>query len=255
MCCVMIPARADVPIQSYSVFVDGKPSRPIAAYFDGAHVMVSLENIAAAMRYSIKRNRGTRSLHVGQDAYSFAPGQGDVLASGEVILQCTALPVGGAGCCLLRWSIFRRYSRKISRSATGASTLQLSRPRSMCTLLPRIGGTFPDYTVRTDSSSGSPLAGQGPSVNSNPENALIVHGSVSDYDGFSSRGLSFSTEGARIRGNLDLSEFGNSGTSLTGQIAVGTPERYVQLGYEQSPLDGLLFGASRRKRDGCTPFE
>ena len=243
--CCTLPARADVPLRSYHVSIDGIAGRPIAGYWDGAHVMVALEDVAADLGYRLKRDRGTRILQVNEESYSFSGGRSDVLSAGDPILQTTALPVEHGRTLFVAVVDLQTLLADDFSVTTGGIRISTNAPAQNVHTSPLQHPRVSTYTVRSDSGMGGngPPAGAAQRLSNDPVNALIVHASIYNSGGFSSRMLSFSTEGARLRGNVDFSGFDNSFPALTGQVTVGTRDRYVQFGYESSPLNGLVFNS------------
>ena len=238
VCFLTAPAQANVPIGKYAVYVDGVQARSIAGFSDGAHLMVSLENVAAALKYSLKRAGATRILRVNDDVYSFSPGQSGVLLGSDIILETSALPVVRDRMLFvatgdLQTVLSQAFAVNANRIDISAGQTPLD-VHTAPLLRPRVS----TYTVRSESGTATPRQ-----LASDPTNALVVHAEIANSGGFSSRDLSFTTEGTRMRGSVALSAFDNSSPALSGQVTIGTGDRYAQFGYESNPLSGLMFDA------------
>jgi len=241
----LLPALAQQSSHPYAVYVNGESANAVSGFFDGAHVMLSLEGIAADLGYRITRTGTTRLLHVRDDIYSFAPGSADVLLDGESILQARALPVERRRLlyvCVCDLKTILSQTLVVTKNRIDISAAQA--PQNLHTS-PLTHPRVSSYTMAADSEApAAPRAfALSKRFNSDPANALIVHAEVSDFGGFHSRSLSFTTDGTRVRGDIGISKFGDFSAFAAGQLAVGSRTRYVQMGDEGNPLSGLVFNA------------
>jgi hypothetical protein len=240
------PVFAQAAVRPYAVVVDGTPSRLSSGYFNGAHTMLALENIGASLHLRVTRHGTTRVLHVGDDAFSFSPGNTNVLLGGDVVMQTIGPPEERNGLLFVTADDLQAL---LSESfAVNNTTLDVTTaaPAQYVHTAPLDHPRVSRYTVRSDSGSG----GDGSARRARPRtaafdatNALLIHAAISDSGGFRSRDLSFTTDGTRLRGSLDVAAFANSNPSLSGALAVGTRDRYINAGSESNPLGGLVFNA------------
>ena len=241
---MIAPALAQAPLKSYAVYVDGTRTHPVAAYFDGAHTMVSLENIAQTLHSGLTKKGTTRFLHLADATYAFSPAQTTVTQDGELVMQTTSPPEERDHMLFVNIDDLQNLLSQPVTASGARIDIESAHAADNVHAVPLDHPRVSHYTVRSDSGSGG--GGRGTVAHPAPPviddtNALVVHAAFSDYSGFRSRDLSFSTNGTRLRGNLDVAAFEHSSPALSGAVSIGTRDRFVQAGSQNNPVGGLVF--------------